>query len=140
MKDANHLTPKQADFVRQYLIHMDGAKAARAAGYGQGQPERQALALLRDPRIKQLVAEGIQARNERLLLSADWVVERLKLEATYHGEDSSHAARVAALNLLGKHLGLFQEQAHTPKVTFLFNGSPPPAAAVAVQPRLEAKP
>ena len=65
---------------------------------------------------------ALSPRRERTRVDADWVIERLRDEATYQGENASHAARVAALNLLGKHVGLFREVAPPAPVTFVFSG------------------
>ena len=49
-------------------------------------------------------------QSERVEIDADYVIERLKTEAELTGEGSTHGARVSALGLLGKHLGMFIEK------------------------------
>jgi hypothetical protein len=63
---------------------------------------------------KNNVAEAIIAakaeRAARCKLSATWVIRRLRKEATAQGKNASPAARVRALELLGKHLGMFADR------------------------------
>jgi hypothetical protein len=60
------------------------------------------------------VSEAIVAakaeRAARCKLSATWVIRRLRKEATAKGANASPSARVKALELLGKHLGLFSDR------------------------------
>ncbi len=98
------MTPKQAAFVDEFLIDLNATAAAARAGYKNPEIGRQVI-------TKNDVAEAIQKalaeRTERVKLDADWVVCRLREEAEFTGEGSSPSARVKALELLGKHLGLF---------------------------------
>ena len=55
--------------------------------------------------IKKHLNKAILERSERLKLDADWVVCRLEEEA--RDRNNSAAVRVRALELLGKHLGIF---------------------------------
>ncbi len=43
-------------------------------------------------------------------ITQDDVLRGLRREATLEGEGSSHAARVSAWGLIGKHLGMFVER------------------------------
>ena len=53
-------------------------------------------------------------------IDRDYVLRRLVEEAELSGEGASHAARIAALALLGKHLGMFTEKVEfTGQVTFV---------------------
>jgi hypothetical protein len=57
------------------------------------------------------VQEALAARQEKLAanveVTAEWILHRLWEEATSYGQGSTHAARVRALELLGKRLKLF---------------------------------
>jgi phage terminase small subunit len=101
------LTAKQARFVQEYLVDCNGAAAARRAGYSVHRADRQAQENLRKPAVAAAIAEAQAKRAERTQITADWVLERLRDEATRQGEGSSAAARVRALHLLGIHFGLF---------------------------------
>ena len=101
------LTAKQARFVQEYLVDCNGAAAARRAGYSGHRADRQAQENLRKPAVAAAIAGAQAKRAERTQITADWVLERLRDEATRQGEGSSHTARVRALQLLGLHFGLF---------------------------------
>ena len=101
------LTPKQEMFCLEYVVDMNGTQAAIRAGYSKRTANEQAAQLLAKPSIKQRVQELLAERARRVKLSADWVLARLRAEAERAGDGASPAARVRALELLGKHLGLF---------------------------------
>ena len=119
------LTPKQAQFCREYVVDFNGAQAALRAGYGKRRPDDRAFRLLRDPRVQAQVARMIAEKAQRTGITADSVLQRLNevadrcmtgepiadKEGNETGEwrfDSSGANR--ALELLGKHLGLFVDR------------------------------
>lgn len=105
------MTPRQQEFVRQYLVDLNASAAYQRAGYRSrgNAAEVAACRLLRNVQIKQAIAEAQSKRAVRTELSADWVVKRLRREAGQKGKGASHSARVRALELLGKHLGIFEE-------------------------------
>ena len=104
------LTPRQARFVEEYLIDLNGAQAAIRAGYKAVNARNIAYGHLAKPHIQAAIAEGRKQQSERLHLSADRVVQGLYEEATDRSEGSSHAARVAAWAHLGRHLNMFKDK------------------------------
>ena len=104
------LTPRQAAFIREYLIDLNATQAAIRAGYSEKTAGRTAHENLKKPEIAQAIQEAQTERAERLELTQDDVLKGLLLEATREGEGSSHSARVAAWGHLGKHLGMVKEQ------------------------------
>jgi hypothetical protein len=109
---ARKLTPKQAAFVQEYIIDLNGSAAYRRAGYkaiGHA-AEANASRLLRNAEVAAAIVEAQAARAQRTQVTADEVLARLWEEANGHGEDSSHSARVAALKLYGMHFGLFPQR------------------------------
>jgi len=73
----------------------------------------------------------MQERSERTQISADYVSQRLKEEAEYEGEGSCPMARVKALELLGKHVGMFWDRQQTvehAEVVYVEVPPPQPAA------------
>ena len=97
------MTPKQTIFVHEYLRDLNATRAARDAGFTH--PNVQGSQILVKPHIKKRLAEAILERSERLQIDADWIVSQLEKEAT--DQSNSSAVRVRALELLGKHLGIF---------------------------------
>lgn len=107
---AGELNPRQARFVQEYLVDGNATQAAIRAGYSQRGADVQGVRLLGDARIQQAVYEAQQARAQRVQIDQDWVLRRLKEEAEYRDQGATHAARVRALELCGKHLGMFREK------------------------------
>ena len=101
------VTPRQAAFVGEYLIDLNASAAAVRAGYSQRRAQEIGYQLLHKPTVAEAIQKALAERTERVKLDADWVVCRLREEAEFTGEGSSPSARVKALELLGKHLGLF---------------------------------
>lgn len=99
------LNSRQARFVEEYLVSLNATDAARLAGYAH--PNAQGPRLLVNGSVQAAVAAGQAARTQRTQVTQDWVVRRLREEAESAGEGSSHSARVRALELLGRHVGMW---------------------------------
>ena len=122
---SNGLTAKQAMFVQEYLVDLNATRAAVRAGYSpNGAASRGSRLLKREP-VKRAIQEAMDRRSERTLLSQDWVINSLRKvaercmqarpvldrEGAETGEyvfDARGANR--ALELLGKHLGMFTKK------------------------------
>lgn len=76
------MTPKQEAFVREYLIDLNAAAAARRAGYSADVANRIGAENLSKPDIAAAIAELKAARNERTEINADWVLRTLAEEKT----------------------------------------------------------
>jgi phage terminase small subunit len=104
------MTPRQQRFVDEYLLDLNATQAAVRAGYSARTAEQQGPRLLGNVEIAAAVQAAQQVRSERLQITQDTVLSGLLHEATLTGEGSSHAARVSAWGLIGKHLGMFVER------------------------------
>ena len=120
------LNPKQELFVQEYLKDLNATAAYKRAGYtAKGNAaEVGASKLLRQAKIQARVQQALQERAKRVGISTDWVLEKLVLnseramegEPIYnrHGEVVGHRADRSAANraleLLGKHMGMFGDQ------------------------------
>ena len=76
------LTPKQAAFVREYLVDLNGTRAAIRAGYRANSADVSATRLMKKVRIRKAVAEAMQRRAERVEVKADDVLRELLRVAT----------------------------------------------------------
>lgn len=130
------LTPKQKRFVEEYLVDLNATQAAIRAGYSQrtaGQIGEQNLKKLE---IKQAIQEAQSKRAERTELTQDYVIQELikvvevctgqketvitevlknTMDNTVHAHDTERklydaSAANRALELLGKHLGMFKDK------------------------------
>ena len=116
------MTPKQQRFVQEYLIDLNATQAAIRAGYKHPDMGRQ---LLTKTHVQEAIEAAKAERAKRTELTTDYVLNGLRdvaercrqaepvldREGNPTGEyrfDSSGANR--ALELLGKHLGIFIEK------------------------------
>lgn len=124
------LTAKQQRFVEEYLIDLNATQAAIRAGYSIKTAHSIGHENLSKPEISARIAELNGERSKKLNLDAEWVLEKLikvtemSMQATpvekwdYEdrklvetGEyvyDSTGANK--ALELIGKHLGMWKEK------------------------------
>lgn len=109
------MTPRQTTFTIEYLKDLNATAAAKRAGYAH--PNVQGTQLLSKTAIHDAVQQELEARALRLRIDADWVVEQLEIEAT--SKDNCASTRVRALELIGKHLGIFAPK----KVDVTYSGS-----------------
>jgi len=75
------MTPKQAAFVREYLIDLNAAAAARRAGYSERTARQMGDENLSKPDIAAAIAAAQAERAERTKVDSDWVLKRLADEA-----------------------------------------------------------
>lgn len=104
------MTPKQQRFVQEYLVDLNATQAAIRAGYSEPSAYAIGVENLRKPQIQALIKEAQQERAVRSGLTQDYVLARLQVEAEFSDKGSSPGARVKALELIGKHLGMFIER------------------------------
>lgn len=137
------LTPRQAEFCRQYLLDLNATQAAVRAGYAARSAHNQAARMMRNDEVLAEIARLQEGRSARTGVTADAVVQQLARVAFFDvralfrpdgtpkaphelGDDAAAAVaavdttdgrcrvrlhdRLSALELLGKHLGLFRER------------------------------
>ena len=89
---SGNLTAKQQRFVDEYLIDLNGTKAAIRAGYNERSAAETASKHMAKPAIAKAIQEAIDDRSERTRINADWLLKRLADEAEadvgdLYGED-----------------------------------------------------
>jgi len=72
------LTPKQANFVEEYIKDLNATQAAIRAGYSPNGAKKQGFNLLRHPHIYPLIQAKQRARLTRLEVRADDVIDRIR--------------------------------------------------------------
>lgn len=124
------MTEKQQIFIREYLTSLNATEAAKRAGYSQHSAYSQGQRLLKDAEVQKALSAAMKARQDRVELSQDYVLNNLieivercmqKKAVVKKGEqiqdengnniwtfDAKNAVR--ALELLGKHLGIFADR------------------------------
>lgn len=76
-KGAPRLTSQQMLFVEAYVATLNGAEAARRAGYTAKSPQNTAWVLLKNPKIQEAVDKRLAEAVASLRLSRDHVILRL---------------------------------------------------------------
>lgn len=74
---ARKLTPKQAEFVRQYLVDLNATQAAIRAGYSERTANRIGPELLVKTCIRDAIAAAQSKREQRTEITQDKVVSEL---------------------------------------------------------------
>lgn len=100
------LTEKQKRFCEEYLIDFNATQAALRAGYSQKTAYSIGDENLRKPEIQSEIQTLIQKRSERTGISADSVIKEL-VKIAFAETEITGKEKMKALELLGKHLGLF---------------------------------
>ncbi len=108
-------TEKQKRFVDEYLKDLNASAAARRAGYSVKTADRIGPELLGKTCVSKLIAERIQKRQQRTEITQDFVLTNLKeivqRSMQHEGADEyDPRAAAKALELLGKHLGMFTDK------------------------------
>lgn len=148
-KEKPTLNARQILFCKEYLVDLNASRAALAAGYSKHTAPFIGAENLKKPQIKEHLKILMKPREEKLEISIEWVLKNLievsqrcmqkvpvmyfdkedkeyKQETTADGEgvwefDANGANR--ALELIGKHLGMFVEPDKDKKDqdSFVFN-------------------
>lgn len=108
--DERGLTPKQAAFVREYLVDLNARQAAIRAGYSAKTADAIAHETLSKPEVRAAIEAGKAARAQAVAVTAETVLRGLLAEATADDGPQCKGARVKAWELLGKHLGMMTER------------------------------
>lgn len=127
---AKKLTDKQEKFCQEYLVDLNGTQAAIRAGYSEKTARQLATDTLSKAYIQERLAELRKDQQERTQVTADSIIERLNQIAdrcmqaepvmTYNHDEKAmvetgeykfeHAGANKALELLGRHLGIFNDK------------------------------
>lgn len=81
------LTPKQEQFVAEYLIDLNATQAAIRAGYSAKTANEQGARLLANASVKEAVAKANQKRAEKTGITAERVLKEIERMAFYDPVD-----------------------------------------------------
>lgn len=103
------LTPKQAMFVQEYLVDLNGTQAAIRAGYSAHTAEAQASRLLSNVKVANAVQRAMAERSQRVEIDQDYVLKTIRevVESTKGGAD--YSAALKGCDLLGRHLNIWKD-------------------------------
>jgi phage terminase small subunit len=116
------MTARQHRFITEYLVDLNATQAAVRAGYSRRTANRIASENLSKPDIRAHVNKEMDDRARRTEITLDNVVKELAIIAfsnAHAGADGGvsrirTADKLRALELLGKHLGMFREREESP--------------------------
>ena len=101
------MTDKQKMFCHEYMVDRNATQAAIRAGYSPKTAKSQGQRLLTKVDIKKYIEEHTEEQYERAGISADDVLNELVSIAMVDGVEITGKQKIKALELLGRHLGLF---------------------------------
>jgi phage terminase small subunit len=76
------LTAKQQAFIKEYLIDLNSTQAAIRAGYSEATAKEIGYENLTKPHIKGAIDEAMNKRAEKLEITAEYVLSKLKILLT----------------------------------------------------------
>lgn len=100
------LTEKQKRFCEEYLIDLNATQAAKRAGYSEKTAFSIGVENLKKPLIQEYLQDLMKYRSERTGVTAEKVIEELE-KIAFSDTEITGKERMKALELLGKHLGMF---------------------------------
>jgi phage terminase small subunit len=107
------MTPKQEQFVREYLIDLNATQAAVRAGYSAKTAEQQGSRLLSNVKVSMAVQAAMDARSERTAITSDYVLDGIRTvteRCASAGEEGNPQAALKGYELLGRHLKMFTDK------------------------------
>ena len=112
------LTEKQKLFVQEYLVDLNATQAAIRAGYKEKAARSVGAENLTKPDIQKAIQSAIKERQDRTGITQDRVLKELGKVAFADANDSSesdlkYSNKLKALEMLGKHLGIFERPEKT---------------------------
>ena len=110
MITTQELTDRQARFCEEYLIDLNATQAAIRAGYSEKTANEQGARLLANVSVQEKIAELKADRAKRTEMTQDSVIQELAAVARAEVKGVRAVDKLKALELLGKHLGMFVER------------------------------
>lgn len=117
----NGLTPQKRRFAEEYIVDLIASRAYMRAGYSGSPTWGHIQTLMDDPAVQAEIKRLMAARSARLQIDHGWVIEQLLLVYTaamkigpeedtrFANERRDLKAASRAVELLGKHIGMFNE-------------------------------
>jgi phage terminase small subunit len=104
------LTTKQAQFVKEYLVDLNGTQAAIKCGYSPKTAVKQASRLLTNADIKNAIQSEMDKRAKKTNITAEYVLNGIKDTIEKAQLNDRYSETLKGLELLGKHLKLFTDK------------------------------
>ena len=109
-RHATPLTPRELQFIAEWLVDKNAKQAAIRAGYSARSAAKTGFDLLQRPRVQAAVRKALKDQQTRTLITADQVLKDIhRISTTAEGRGEFMAA-LKGLELIGKHYKLFTEK------------------------------
>jgi len=114
MNNNGELNSKQKKFCEEYLVDFNATKAAVRAGYSKRSAYSIGHENMQKPKIQRYISQLTGARKLKTKVTSDRVLEELaKIGFAKEGMKIRH--KLKALSMLGKHVGIFDNQPNLEK-------------------------
>lgn len=105
---------RQKRFCDEYLIDLNATQAAIRAGYSAKTAEQMGYKLVQKSSVQEYLQKRLSERSERTEITQDMVLNELKKvgfakAADYTDADLKYSNKLRALELLGRHVGLWDK-------------------------------
>ena len=104
------LTPKQTQFVAEYLKDLNATQAAIRAGYSKKRADAIGYENLRKPDIAAAIEAAMAERASTSKRDANMVLEDIQRLTQEAWRDGDLRTALKGLEMEGKHLGMFTEK------------------------------
>jgi phage terminase small subunit len=104
------LTPKEAQFIDEWLIDKNASRAALAVGYSKATAAKTGYQILQKPHIQRAVKRALDEQQRRTLITADAVLRNIQRISEKAEAAGRYDAAIRGQELLGKHYKLFTEK------------------------------
>ncbi len=120
------MTEKQEKFLAEYLKDFNGTAAARRIGCSETAAGTTAYRFLRNPSVREALAKELTKPSPARII-AELQAVAFAEGSDENGSATKLASKLRALELLGKHLGLFDPASQTlPEPVTIIEDLPPP--------------
>ena len=109
------MTPKQSQFIKEYLIDLNATQAAIRAGYSADTAQQMGSENLSKPVIAAAIAEAQAERAQQCAIDAAWVLREAMSTYQAARDLDKLSEAVSALKLVGTHVDIqaFKERTAT---------------------------
>lgn len=109
LRQDKKLTPKQKRFCEEFLVDLNATQAAKRAGYSKKTAYSIGEENLKKPKIRNYIRGLLTLRCIRTQVTSDKVIEELR-KVAFAKKDVRTRDKLKALDMLAKHVGLFDKQ------------------------------
>ncbi|MFX0202741.1 MAG: terminase small subunit, partial [Candidatus Hodarchaeota archaeon] len=109
LQQNSKLTERQKRFCREYLVDLNATQAAIRARYSKKSSYSIGEENLKKPKIRNYIRGLLTLRCIRTQVTSDKVIEELR-KVVFAKKDVKTRDKLKALDMLAKHVGLFDKQ------------------------------